>query len=140
MLSDPEVVEDVLIWSRSRTTRTFTRTSSSCERKSARKVGMSRGKEREPRVVEGVEGESVRLRCRNCGNLTRFDVVERRRTRSYYHFTLGGDVTIEESENLERVVESVTCRWCQKTGSLEDFRIDDQLADDRPEGNRRRVP
>ncbi len=77
-------------------------------------------------MSEAFHAAPVRLRCRNCGNLTRFDVVESRRTRSYYHFSLGGDVAIEESEDLERVVESITCRWCQKTGTLEDFRIEER--------------
>jgi hypothetical protein len=54
----------------------------------------------------------TRLRCRACGNLTRFDVVESRTTRAYYHYTLGGDLTVEDEEVLHRARESVTCRWC----------------------------
>jgi hypothetical protein len=54
----------------------------------------------------------TRFRCRACGNLTRFDVVESRTTRSYYHFTLGGDLTIEDEEVVEHSRESVACRWC----------------------------
>jgi hypothetical protein len=54
----------------------------------------------------------TRFRCRACGNLTRFDVVETRTTRSYYHFTLGGDLTVDDEEVLRRDRESVTCRWC----------------------------
>jgi hypothetical protein len=54
----------------------------------------------------------TRFRCRACGNLTRFDVVETRTTRSYYHFTLGGDLTVDDEEVLRRDRETVTCRWC----------------------------
>lgn len=53
-----------------------------------------------------------RFRCEQCGNVTRFDVVARERTRRYWHFDLGGDRVVDEEEVLERVVESVTCRWC----------------------------
>jgi hypothetical protein len=51
-------------------------------------------------------------RCDACGNKTRFDVFETKRVRAFYHFTLGGDVTIAEEDVLERVVDRVVCRWC----------------------------
>lgn len=54
----------------------------------------------------------ARYRCSACGNRTRFDVVATRRTRSFHHFTLGGELTVEEEEVLAATVESVTCRWC----------------------------
>jgi hypothetical protein len=54
----------------------------------------------------------TRFRCGQCGNLTRFDVVEWRRSRSFYHFTLGGHLTIEDEEVVEAERERVTCRWC----------------------------
>jgi hypothetical protein len=53
-----------------------------------------------------------RYRCEACGNKTRFDVVESKRVRAFHHFTLGGDVTIEEEEVLDRTVERIVCRWC----------------------------
>jgi len=53
-----------------------------------------------------------RYRCNACGNLTRFDVVETTTTRSFHHFTVGGELTIEESQTVSRVVDSVSCRWC----------------------------
>ncbi len=63
-----------------------------------------------------VSGMATRYRCDACGNLTRFDVVATRRTRAFHHYTLGGDLTVEEEEELERVVDAVTCRWCGATG------------------------
>lgn len=54
----------------------------------------------------------TRYRCSACGNLTRFDVVERRRTRAFHHYTVGGLLRIEQEQVLESVVEEVLCRWC----------------------------
>lgn len=51
-------------------------------------------------------------RCDACGNKTRFDILETKRVRSFHHFTLGGELTVEEEEVLDRNVESVVCRWC----------------------------
>ena len=56
--------------------------------------------------------DDVRYRCNACGNLTRFDVTRRARTREFWHFTLGGDATVEESETLEETIERIECRWC----------------------------
>lgn len=53
-----------------------------------------------------------RYRCNACGNLTRFDVVETTTVRAFHHYTVGGDLTIEEPEIVARTVDSVTCRWC----------------------------
>jgi hypothetical protein len=59
---------------------------------------------------------SARYRCRSCGNLTRFDVTVTRRTREYHHFSVGGDLEVEDRELLSEVVEAVACRWCAATG------------------------
>ncbi len=59
-----------------------------------------------------------RFRCDACGNLTRFDVVERARTRRYHHFDLGGLDVVESEEVLERELESVTCRWCGRDDAV----------------------
>lgn len=66
------------------------------------------------------DGTPVRYRCGQCGNLTRFDVVERKRTRSFYHFSIGGLLAIEEEELLEREVEEVRCRWCNSAAAVEE--------------------
>jgi ribosomal protein S27AE len=54
----------------------------------------------------------ARYRCGACGNLTRFDVTVTRRERAFHHYTVGGDLEIEESETLAEHVEEVSCRWC----------------------------
>jgi hypothetical protein len=64
------------------------------------------------------------LRCGHCGNRTRFDIYETVRRRSFAHYTLGGDLTIEEEEVLESTVERVVCRWCERTDAIERDRGD----------------
>jgi len=39
-------------------------------------------------------------------------VVTNRRTRAFHHFSIGGDLSIEEVEILDESVEEVSCRWC----------------------------
>jgi hypothetical protein len=50
--------------------------------------------------------------CDACGNLTRFDVTSTRRTRAYHHYTVGGDLEIEDEVVLAAEVDEVSCRWC----------------------------
>ena len=64
--------------------------------------------------------QPVRYRCTLCGNLTRFDVIERKRSRSFYHYTLGGLLSVDEEEVLERDVEEVRCRWCNTSSGVEE--------------------
>ncbi|HET9541978.1 MAG TPA: hypothetical protein VFP02_02780 [Acidimicrobiales bacterium] len=53
-----------------------------------------------------------RFRCTACGNLTRFDVVLSRRTRAFHHYTVGGELSVEDEEVLDEKLEQVACRWC----------------------------
>jgi hypothetical protein len=53
-----------------------------------------------------------RYRCAACGNLTRFDVTRQRRTRAFHHYTVAGELTVEDENVLSEVVEEVVCRWC----------------------------
>lgn len=64
-------------------------------------------------------GEGQRYRCAACGNLTRFDVVTRRRTRAFHHYSLGGDLSVEDVDVLEEEVEEVSCRWCGHGNAIE---------------------
>lgn len=57
-----------------------------------------------------------RYRCAACGNVTRFDVVATRRTRAFHHYTIGGDLEIEEEDVIEERIEEVRCRWCGGAG------------------------
>jgi hypothetical protein len=58
-------------------------------------------------------------RCRHCGNKTRFDVYDVVRRRRFEHATLGGDIEVEEEQVLDRTVERVVCRWCERDDGVE---------------------
>jgi hypothetical protein len=60
-----------------------------------------------------------RYRCNACGNLTRFTVTVTRRSRGFYHYTVGGDLSVEDEEVLDETVESVACRWCDHGDAVE---------------------
>ena len=65
-----------------------------------------------------------RYRCTACGNLTRFDVTTTRRSTAFHHFTVGGELTIEDEEVLSEVVEDVSCRWCGSGAAVEEVGAD----------------
>lgn len=62
---------------------------------------------------------TARYRCAACGNLTRFDVTVTRRTRAFHHYSLGGDMAVEDEEVLAETVEEVACRWCGSGRAVE---------------------
>jgi hypothetical protein len=62
--------------------------------------------------VRPLPGAGQRLRCGACGNVTRFDVVTRRRTAAYWHYTLAGELTVSDERDLEGTAELLRCRWC----------------------------
>ena len=62
---------------------------------------------------------TARYRCAACGNLTRFDFTVTRRTRAFHHYSLGGDLAVEDEELLDERVEEVTCRWCGSGRAVE---------------------
>jgi len=59
---------------------------------------------------------AARYRCTACGNLTRFDVTESSTTRSYHHYSVAGELLVEDVEVLASEIADVRCRWCG-TGS-----------------------
>jgi hypothetical protein len=61
----------------------------------------------------------VRYRCTACGNLTRFDVVADRRTRAFHHYTVGGDLDVEDEQVLSEDIVEVSCRWCGHGNAVE---------------------
>ena len=66
-----------------------------------------------------------------CGNVTRFDVVATRRTRGFHHYTIGGELEIEEETVLEERIEEVSCRWCSATGERIE-RLESEPVDSEP--------
>lgn len=69
-------------------------------------------------------GDHQRYRCTSCGNLTRFDVTMTRCIKTYHHYTVGGELDIEDEQVLDETVESVECRWCGPTGKVEQITED----------------
>jgi hypothetical protein len=61
---------------------------------------------------------TTRYRCSACGNQTRFDVVTSRRTRAFHHFTVGGELQVEDEVVLQESIEDVSCRWCGSGASI----------------------
>ena len=67
----------------------------------------------------------LRYRCTSCGNLTRFDVTATRRTRAFHHYSVGGELSVEDVEVLDETVEEVSCRWCGSGASVVEVTEDD---------------
>jgi hypothetical protein len=63
-------------------------------------------------------------RCTACGNKTRFDVHDTVRRRRFEHADLAGRVTVEEEEILDRTIEQIVCRWCDRSDAIEVVQID----------------
>ena len=59
-----------------------------------------------------------RYRCDGCGNLTRFDVTTTQTTKAFHHYTVGGDLEVEDEVVLSRSVDAVICRWCGHGNSV----------------------
>ena len=81
----------------------------------------------------------VTYRCSACGNKTRFDVVESKKVRSFLHFTLGGERSLEDEEVLEHTIEKVTCRWCGSSDSIETGPRPEKVATATSEGDQART-
>ena len=60
-----------------------------------------------------------RYRCAACGNLSRFDVTVTTTEKAYYHYSVGGDLTIEDPAVVAHRVDEVACRWCGHGRSVE---------------------
>ncbi len=74
---------------------------------------------------------STRYRCTACGNLTRFDVTTTRRTRAFHHYSVGGDLSVEDEQVLSELVEDVMCRWCSSGDHVVEIPAD-ELPDEVP--------
>ena len=56
--------------------------------------------------------DEPRFGCDGCGNVTRFDVTSSQTTKAFHHYTVGGELEVEETTVLSRHVDEVVCRWC----------------------------
>jgi hypothetical protein len=62
--------------------------------------------------------------------LTRFDVTVTRRTQSFFHYTVGGELTVEDQQVLAETVEDVSCRWCGHGRAVEQMGDPDAVAEE----------
>src|SRR5260370_11222463 len=58
------------------------------------------------------DAHPVRYRCGACGNLTRFDVTVTRTERAFHHYSIGGELEVEDRQVLAEQIDAVSCRWC----------------------------
>jgi hypothetical protein len=66
-----------------------------------------------------VSANPSRYRCGACGNLTRFDVVTDRRAKAFHHYSVGGELSVEDVDVLSETVVEVSCRWCGHGRAIE---------------------
>ena len=54
-----------------------------------------------------------------------------RRTKAYHHYSVGGELHVENEVVLEEDIESVECRWCGPSAEVVTISSDDaaKLAD-----------
>ena len=72
----------------------------------------------------------ARYRCAACGNLTRFDVRVTRTTQAFHHYTVGGELEVEDVEVLDEAIEDVSCRWCGTSAHVTELGAVDPPDDD----------
>ena len=66
----------------------------------------------------------ITYRCSHCGNKTRFDVYDTVRRRRFEHSDLSGGVEVDEEEILDREIERVVCRWCDRDDGVVQVQAD----------------
>ncbi len=59
----------------------------------------------------GTAAAPARYRCTACGNLTRFDVVVTRRTRAFHHYSLGGELSVDDEQVLVPPSDFARAGW-----------------------------
>ena len=42
-----------------------------------------------------------------------------RRTRAFHHYTVGGELSVEDVDVLAEEIEDVQCRWCGTADAVE---------------------
>ncbi len=59
------------------------------------------------------------LRGREPGDAVVIDVTTTTRVRAFHHFSVGGELSVEEPEVLSETVDEVLCRGCGTGGAVE---------------------
>jgi hypothetical protein len=67
--------------------------------------------------------------------VTRFDVTTSQTTRAFHHYTVGGELMVEEMTVLSHHVDDVVCRWCGHGRNVAQI-SDDEVSEDQSAGDR----
>jgi hypothetical protein len=43
--------------------------------------------------------------------------------KAFHHYSVGGELSVEDAEVLSEAVESVECRWCGPAGVVEELAV-----------------
>lgn len=65
---------------------------------------------------------NVRFQCEQCGNLTRFEVLSEKKSKAFYHYSLGGELKVENEEIVDCKILSVICMWCGHGRAVKEIR------------------
>jgi hypothetical protein len=57
-----------------------------------------------------------------------------RRTKAFHHYTLGGELTVEDETILDEHVDEVSCRWCGHGHAIERVDLESGEAEPAPTG------
>ena len=52
-----------------------------------------------------------------------------RKTTAFHHYSVGGDLSVEDVEVLDETIEDVTCRWCGNGNGIEVLESDTPVPD-----------
>jgi hypothetical protein len=85
-----------------------------------------------------VRVDDPQYRCDSCGNVTRFDVTISQTTKAFHHYTVGGELNVEEVTVLSHHVDDVVCRWCGNGNNVTELG-DAERASEEP-GTQSRTP
>ena len=53
----------------------------------------------------------------------RFDVTTTSTVKAFHHYSVGGELEVEDTETVSVRVDSVECRWCGPSGSVEELAV-----------------
>ena len=73
---------------------------------------------RAPRARSGTD-------ARRAATSQRFDVVTDRHAKAFHHFSVGGELSVEDVEVLSETVVEVSCRWCGHGRAIEELDDDE---------------
>jgi hypothetical protein len=70
--------------------------------------------------------------------VTRFDVTISQTTKAFHHYTVGGELNVEEITVLSHHVDDVVCRWCGNGNKVTELGPDERSSEE--PGTQSRTP